>query len=364
VTTHSTTELTTEMSIGDRMIGEGFPTLVIAEIGVNHDGDVQRAIQLVRDAARAGADAIKLQLFSADRLVSHSAECASYQQAATGDTNQQELLRQYELSVDDVERVMDVARVEGLIALATPFSVEDVFVCEQLNLPAIKIASPDLVNLPLLRRSMQAKKPLMISTGASNQVEIQRTCDLMKQSNTKAMLMHCVSSYPTSAELANLSWIGAMRRRFGLLVGYSDHTTELLAGAMAVSAGAVVVEKHLTWSRYATGPDHSASFDPTQFAVYVQHIRTADAMRGVGERDVLLCEHDVRRLSRQSVIAARDIEPGELISHEMLAVRRPGTGIAAWDIDRVVGRVAGGKISAGESFSWSSLREQRQEQAA
>jgi len=356
--------MTKSLKIADRVIGSGWPTLVIAEIGVNHDGSVERAIQLVRDAARAGADAVKLQLFTADRLVQSDAECAAYQSVNTTSTSQHELLRRYELTVDDVERVIDAARVAGLMPLATPFSIEDVFVCEQLGLPAIKIASPDLVNLPLLRRASRGGKPLLVSTGACDLGEIARTCDWANGCEVDMMLMHCVSSYPTESAIANLSWIGQMNRRFGMPVGYSDHTTELLAGAMAVMSGAVVVEKHLTWNRYASGPDHSASFDPTQFEVYVQHIRSADAMRGSGERKVLPCEADVRRLSRQSIVATRRIAAGQIISPACVTVRRPGTGIAAWDIDLVVGAVAKTQIEPGEMLSWEQIAKPGEVRAA
>ncbi len=344
-----------QLRIDDRPIGEASPTFVIAEIGVNHDGEVSRAIQLVREAARAGADAVKLQLFSADRLVQEGTVCAEYQTKQTPASNQRDLLRKYELSVEDVERVIDAARVAGLVPLATPFSVEDVFICEQLNLPAIKLASPDLVNLPLIRRSAKTGKPLILSTGAADTSEIDRTCAWLRHNNTPAILMHCVSSYPTPIELANLGWIGALAKRSGLPVGYSDHTTELLAGAMAVASGAVIVEKHLTWNRYAQGPDHSASADPTQFAVYVKHIRFADAMRGAGERTVLTAEADVRKLSRQSIAASRDIIAGELIDASCLTVCRPGTGIAAWEFDRVVGMTSRVSIRAGAFIEWNQL---------
>lgn len=340
-------------------VGPGRPVYVIAEIGVNHDGSVARAIELVGHARDAGADAIKLQLFSADRLVHRSAGTAEYQRVACGATDQTALLRRLELSVDDVERIIDAARVAGLTTIATPFSIDDVFVIEQLKLPAVKIASPDLVNKPLLERAARAGKPLLVSTGAATHAEIEQCAGWLRQWGVPFSLLHCVSAYPTPADSAQLGWIDDLRARFGVPVGYSDHTTEPLAGAFAVAGGACVIEKHLTWNRFAEGPDHRASADPHQFALYVSAIRAAERMRGVGAseggREVLPIEQDVRRLSRQSLVLAAPVVAGRPIDRDALRVQRPGTGILAGEIDRVAGRVARRDLPAGTILSWEML---------
>lgn len=339
-----------------RSIGEGRRTFVIAEIGVNHDGSAARAIELVHHAKRAGADAVKLQLFSASRLVHRSATAASYQTANCGATDQATLLRQYELSPDDIERIVDATHVAGLVPVATPFSVDDVDLMERLRIPLVKIASPDIVNRPLLERAAEMKVPVLVSTGAAEVDEIDACVSWLRGWRVPFALLHCVSSYPTPAEDAQLGWIEDLRRRYDVPVGYSDHTTELVSGALAVSAGASFIEKHLTWNRFAVGPDHSASADPHQFGAYVELARLAGRMRGAGgSRQVLGVEADVRRLSRQSLVTKRDIASGEPVDRADLIAQRPGTGILAREIDTVAGRVALRDLPAGTILDWSML---------
>lgn len=343
------------LQVAHHSIGPGQNTFVIAEIGVNHDGSVARALELVHHARRSGANAIKLQLFQANRLVHSNTPTASYQLANCGADDQTALLKRYELSVDNVERIIDASRVAGITPIATPFSREDVFVIEQLGLPAIKIASPDLVNKPLLERCAQSKRPMFLSTGAATIEEIELCIEWLRGWKCEFALLHCVSSYPTPPRDAQLGWIDDMRRRFDVPIGYSDHTTELFAGALAVASGACIVEKHLTWSRFASGPDHSASADPHQFELYVKSIRNAEMLRGSGSRQVLPIEQDVRRLSRQSLVVAETIAAGERIAPERLTIQRPGTGILARDIDVVAGRIARTELPAGTILEWDMI---------
>jgi N,N'-diacetyllegionaminate synthase len=325
--------------------------LVIAEIGVNHDGSVERAVQLVDAAKRAGADAIKLQLFTAYALVSPGTGTADYQQINCGATDQVALLKQYELSFEDAARVRDHASELGLMTIATPFSLSDVDTIAKLNLPAIKIASPDLVNTPLLERCAALGRPMLISTGAATMEEIESQSAWLRERAVSHAMLHCVSCYPTPDDAANLAWISSLARRTQAIVGYSDHTTNPLAGALAVAAGARVIEKHLTWDCSAAGPDHAASFDPPHFANYVKSIRDAERLLGRGERRVLEIEQDVRRLSRQSVSAARAIACGRAIDADDLTIRRPGTGIPAADLKSVIGTTARVDIAAGATLT-------------
>jgi N,N'-diacetyllegionaminate synthase len=330
--------------------------MVIAEIGVNHDGSVERAIELVKHARACDADAIKLQLFSADRLVTAGTGTASYQQANCGADDQVELLRKYELSEADVRAIVAAASEAGLTTIATPFSREDVETIAKLGLPAVKVASPDMVNRPLLERCVGLGVPMLVSTGASTAAEIGECVAWLDGWRAARVMMHCVSSYPVRAEDAQLGWIAALAGECGGVVGYSDHTTEALAGAMAVCAGARVIEKHLTWSRAAQGPDHAASVEPGEFASYVRAIRHAEVMLGGGERRVLAVEEDVRRLSRQSLVARRPIDAGQVIEADMLTLRRPGEGIGAKDFEQLVGRRAVQDIKAGDVLRWEMLR--------
>jgi len=345
------------INIAGRSVGAGRPTYVIAEIGVNHDGSLSRAVDLVHLARDCGADAIKLQIFQAGTLLHAASGFADYQKSRVDDADPRAMLRRYELSPDDVRHVVDEATTCGLVSIATPFSPADVDVIEHLNLPAVKIASPDLVNRPLLSRVLRGGRPALLSTGAATMQEVRDAASWMMAQSASFALLHCVSAYPTPTEHANLGWISELVREFDVPVGYSDHTTEVSAGAVAVGFGACVVEKHLTYDRAARGPDHSASADPKQFAEYVRLIRTAYTMRGTTPKHVLDIEVDVRTVSRQSLVLLRDVRVGAVLTHRDLTVQRPGTGISAVDVERVVGMRVARSMSAGTMLSWSDLAE-------
>jgi N-acetylneuraminate synthase/N,N'-diacetyllegionaminate synthase len=330
-------------------------TLIVAEIGVNHDGSVDRALELVRAAADCGADAVKIQIFSADRLLHPSSCLAEYQKRSILDDSPIDMLRRYELDERELAKVVGEINRLGLMPLATPFSLEDVGTVEKLGLPAIKIASPDIVNWPLLERASRTRLPLMISTGAANLNEITSSCAWLRGWGARYALLHCISSYPTAAADAHLNWIGELSYRFNVPVGFSDHTQETVSGALAVAAGAAILEKHLTYDRGAAGPDHSASLDPAGFAEYVRYVRLAGQMRGSASKHVLPAERDVRSVSRQSIVAARDLPRGHRIGPEDLRVQRPGTGIPAAAWPSIIGQRINHAVNAGEMLSWQAL---------
>jgi sialic acid synthase SpsE len=345
------------IEIAERRIGSEHPSFVIAEIGVNHDGLLSRALELVDAAARAGADAVKLQIFTAKNLVHGSGLLAAYQKQTTEAANPTELLRQYELSDADLRQVVAAIREKKLLPLATPFSIPDVARVAELELPAVKIASPDLVNKPLLCAAAHLKLPMLISTGAATMNEVAQTIRWTEQWGNPAVLLHCVSSYPTPIDQANLCWISELALQFEVPIGYSDHCTEISSGALSVAAGACVVEKHLTYDRNASGPDHAASADPEQFAEYVRQVRLADRMRGAPGKRVLDCERDVRNVSRQSVVLAQTLEAGDIVRPSHLVVQRPGTGIPAALSDQLIGKRAGRRLVAGTLLQWDMLRD-------
>lgn len=344
-----------ELLIDDHRIGPFERTLVVAEIGVNHDGRLDRALALVRHAAEAGADAVKLQVFRAETLLHRSARFASYQCAAVAAATPADMLRRLELPPAELATVVAAARQAGLMPLATPFSVDDVGIIDSLDLPAIKIASPDLVNLPLLRRCAQTRRPLLVSTGAATLDEIETTVGWLCEWNARFALLHCVSAYPVEPQSANLCWIAELATRFGVPVGYSDHADDLLAGAVAVGHGACIIEKHLTYDRAASGPDHAASADPREFAQYVSSIRAASRLRGRPGRHVLDCERDVRTVSRQSLVLRRDVAAGSCIGSDDLVAQRPGTGIPAAQEPAVIGRIVRSSLPAGTLLRWEML---------
>lgn len=309
---------------------------IVAEVGVNHDGDAGVARRLIDAAAQAGADAVKFQYFRPDRLLSAQAELAGYQRGQAA--SQRALLSALALSIDELAGLVAHARGCGLGAVVTPFSPGDPAELAGLGLDAVKTASPDAVNPPLLRACAGLGLPLLISTGTCELAELGEAAALLRGHAAGGALLHCVSSYPTPMDRAQLAGVGVLAEAFGLPAGYSDHTPGLATGALAVAAGAVVIEKHLTHDRSAKGPDHAASLDPAGFKAYVAHVREAQAALGTRAKTVSDIERDVRRVSRQSVCAVRDLPGGHVLAAGDLTVKRPGTGVPAAELDRVIGR--------------------------
>lgn len=327
------------MMIGTRPIGPGHPPYIIAELGVNHDGSVERALAMVDAAAQAGADAVKLQLFDADLLMSRAAKLAAYQQAA-GERDPIAMLRRLQLSIEEMEPVATRTRARGVHVIVTVFSVELVPEAERLGFDAYKTASPDIVHRPLLMALAGTGRPLVISTGASTLDEVRRAALWLSRVRDRTAFLQCVSCYPTQVEHAELAGIGALAG-LGAAVGYSDHTPDVRTGALAVEAGATVLEKHFTLDQRAHGPDHAASLEPGAFADYARLARAArptPPMTHAPVKRVLPIERDVRTVSRQSIVAVRDLPEGHVLTRADVTFKRPGTGLPPFMIDDVIGR--------------------------
>ncbi len=360
------------MKIGNREIGLDHPPYIIAEIGVNHDGEIARALELTDAAADAGADAVKLQFFETDRLMSKAAKLAAYQKNA-GETDPIEMLRRLELTIDEMSLVVDRAHERGIHAIVTVFSTELVAIAETLPWDAYKTASPDIVNRPLLEALMATGKPMIVSTGASTSGEVHRAYDWILKCRHVALLQ-CVSCYPTSRSNASIAGMLAFDNEIELdggARGYSDHTPYTDTGALAVRIGASILEKHFTYDQSATGPDHSASLCFSEMQEYIYRAKTAtkaitqsglpwppvlanpdigtlqsDAAFGSIEKRVLDCEKDVQQVARQSVVSYCRVKAGSMLRAENLTIKRPGTGIPGYLIDTVYGRIAVRDIEA------------------
>ena len=344
--------------IGDALVGPGQRVYVIAEAGVNHNGDVDTARRMVDAARQAGADAVKFQAFRAERLVTRSASMADYQKGrAPGASSQYEMLRDLELWPDAFAEIRAHCRACGIAFLATPFAPEDVTMLAALEPVAIKIASSDLTNTPLLEAAAETHLPLVISTGAATGDEIDAGVAWLRQRDAadRLVLLHCVSSYPTEPGDANLRRIAVLADRFGLPTGFSDHTTGVETGALAVAAGAVMVEKHFTLNRSQAGPDHSFSLEPEDLAAYIRNIRQAEQMLGSGGLDCTDSERQVRDLSRASVVAAVDIGTGQVLRPHMLAVKRPAGGIEPSHLHELIGLTAAQDIPADTPLTWEMV---------
>lgn len=352
------------MKIAGTTIGFGHVPYVIAELGVNHDGGLAKAISLVDQARDAGVDAIKVQIFDARLLMSKACELATYQSQA-GETDPFAMLQRLQLSMPDLATVRQHAASRKLAAIATVFSVDLVAQSEQIGWDAYKTASPDIVHKPLLMALAATGRPLIVSTGASTLDEVSRAIAWLRDFKGNLALLQCVSSYPTASSQAALGGIAALQQIFDGPVGYSDHTTDRFMGASAVAMGACILEKHMTYDHQAKGPDHHASLVRDEMMVYAaaakgdwsiaepvmefgefqQRMRTASDRRGLAidhpiGKSVQAIEQDVRRVSRQSVVLKSPVPAGTTITAELVACKRPGTGILACDMDRVIGRTA------------------------
>jgi N-acetylneuraminate synthase/N,N'-diacetyllegionaminate synthase len=332
------------ISIGDRIVGPGHAPFIIAEIGVNHDGDVACARELVRAAKLAGADAAKFQMFDATMLMSLDAALAAYQRER-GAHDPRELLRGLQLAPERLGDLAEECVKAGIVPMVTVFSLPLVDHARGQAWKAFKTASPDLVNHPLLDAVAALGRPMVVSTGAATREEVAQAGWRLVPHRDLAFLQ-CASSYPTRDDRAAIGGMHEIAAITGRVVGYSDHTASIDTGAIAVAAGASILEKHLTYDREAKGPDHAASLDPRQFAAYVQLAHRAARMVGAHAKQLQEVERDVRRVSRQSLVAVRDLPAGHLVTPADLCVKRPGTGICASRLDAVVGRRLARAVSA------------------
>ncbi len=355
--------LDVQMQIGSRVISPQHGPYIIAELGVNHDGSPARALELAAAAADSGVDAIKLQYFHADRLMSKASRLAAYQEAA-GETDPMEMLRRLELPIDDMAPIVQLAHDRNIHAIVTVFS--DSLVSQASTLPwdAYKTASPDIINRPLLAGLGRTGRPLIISTGASTLAEVGRALTWLREYRDHVAVMQCVSSYPTPPGSEEFGGIAAIADIFPGPVGYSDHTPDTRTGQLAVARGACILEKHFTLDKQATGPDHAASLEPAEMQEYVRLARDAaqelEASRKYGSptsfsrkpieaiKRVLDIEQDVRRVSRQSLVAARDLPAGHTLTREDLTIKRPGTGLEPWRLEEVIGKKLAVAVGADE----------------
>lgn len=343
--------------IGDRRVGDAEPVFVVAEAGVNHDGSVDKALRLVDAAAEAGADAVKFQMFRANQIATATAPSATYQKRGTGHRSQATMLAQLELSSNDFTRIKAHCDGRSIPFLATPFAPSEVVRLVELGAAAIKTASTDLNNTPLLEAAARTGLPLIVSTGASTKDEL-RACVQHLESlgaRDRLVLLHCVSVYPTPIESLNMRAVATLRRTFKVPAGLSDHTTSTETGAWAAAAGACVIEKHFTLDRTAKGPDHAMSLDPAQLCTYVRRIREAEVSLGTGRLGMQAIEEDVRRVARKSIVTSTAIPRGARLTDDLITCKRPGTGIAPGEWDRVIGRTVAADIPPDTVLTWDML---------
>jgi len=343
--------------IRERLVGPGAPCFVIAEAGVNHNGDIATALALIDAAAAAAADAVKFQTFRTEHLVTRDAKKAAYQVRNTGQAGSQfDMLARLELSFEAHRTLMEHCRRRGILFLSSPFDEDSIGALESLDLAALKLPSGELTNLGFLRRAARSRRPLILSTGMADMIEVADAVGAIRSEHAdELVLLHCVSSYPAVAEDANLTAMTTLREAFGVPVGFSDHTLGAVVPLAAVALGASVIEKHLTLDCNLPGPDHRASLEPAAFRDMVLQIRAVEAALGSGRKVPAASETAVASAARKSVVAVCDIAAGASLEPHMLAVRRPGTGLRPSQLDGLIGRIAAVDIPSGTPLTHEML---------
>lgn len=319
-------------------------TLIIAEAGVNHNGDMGLAKQLIDTAAEAGADLVKFQTFKADRLVTRTAKKAGYQSQTTNSgESQHEMLRRLELTADMHKELIAHCSTRNIGFFSTGFDIESVDLLVSFGQDRFKIPSGEIANLPYLRHIGRLGKHVILSAGMATLGEIEDALTVLEQAGTsrgKITVLHCTTEYPTPMNEVNLRAMQSIQAAFGVAVGYSDHTAGIEVAVAAVAMGASVIEKHFTLDRNFPGPDHKASLEPAELKAMVTAIRHIEVALGDGIKRLTPSEARNRPVARKSLVASRQIKSGELFSLENLTAKRPGTGISPMRLDEVIGRVA------------------------
>jgi len=345
------------MEINGRLIPEDSPYF-IAEGGVNHNGDLEMAERLIDAAAEAEADAVKFQTFSADRLVTQDAQTAEYQEETTDENSQYEMLRQYELDRAAHERLMDYCAEREITFLSTPFDPESADMLADLGVPAIKVGSGELDNHPLLEHVAEIGLPMIVSTGMGTIEEVHEAYEAITAANPDVDLvfLHCTSAYPAAIEDVNLRAMKTMDIELPVPVGYSDHTTLPETPALAVAAGACVLEKHFTLDSSLPGPDHEASLEPDELARCIELNEIATRSLGDSEKQPVNAEMANRSVARKSLHAATDLESGTILTESHLKIVRPADGLSPREYQAVLGKRISNPLSADDPLREEDLQ--------
>ncbi len=343
--------------IKDKTIGPGHPVFIIAEIGVNHNGDTDLALEMISEAAKAGADCVKFQTFKAERVVIKTAPKANYQLLVTDSSESQlEMLRKLELPSDAYKRIITHCENENVIFMSTPYNIEDVDFLDDLGVDAYKLASIHAAEPYFAKYTASKNKPIILSTGMADVAEITECIAAINEGNNSSLaILQCTTNYPSSLEDANLRSISTMQEVFGINVGYSDHTVGNLSTTAAVALGATIIEKHFTTNKQLEGPDQSTSVSPEEFRGLVQAIRHTELALGSGIKEPTPAEIANMKGMRRSIVAKTDIPVNTEIRTEMLTFKRPNTGIPPAKIDNIIGKRTTRAIQSDSIITWEDI---------
>ncbi|MDD2731846.1 MAG: N-acetylneuraminate synthase [Candidatus Pacebacteria bacterium] len=338
-----------------RYIGISDPCFVIAEAGVNHNKSLVLAKKLVDAAKYAGADAVKFQTFKSENLVTFNSSTAKHQKKKGKKETQLEFLKSLELSYQSFKELKKYCDKKGIIFLSAPHTEDAIDFLEPL-VPLYKIGSGDLNNYSFLMKVAEKKKPIILSTGMGDLKEIKSALSVLKKAkNNRIIILHCTTSYPCPIDKVNLRAMETLRREFGLMVGYSDHTLTTTIPQLAAALGAKVIEKHFTLNKNMIGPDHKSSLEPKELKTAIKLIREAEKAMGDGIKKPYSSEQVIKKIVRKSIVAKKDIIKGLRITKDMLDVKRPGTGIEPKYLNKIIGKFAKKNIKKDELISWKNI---------
>lgn len=313
---------------------------IIAEAGVNHNGSLELAYELIDIAAKSKADAIKFQTFNSKKLVSDTAEKAEYQKETTGNNESQlDMLKKLELSYDDFKSISKRCDEMGIEFISTPFDLDSVDFLDELGVTTFKVSSGDLTNFLLLKKIAEKNKKIILSTGMSSMDEVKKSVEFIKRySSNELVVLHCVSCYPTNKEDLNLNCIKTMKNELNIPIGFSDHTKNEVASLYSVCAGATYIEKHFTIDKNMEGPDHRASLNPEELNYFVKKIRDCEVMLGNGNKKCTYNEEKNKKVVRRSLFFSRDLKKGHIITENDLIALRPYNGICVSKFGEILGK--------------------------
>jgi len=345
-----------KIKIGNKWVGEGQPCFIIAEAGVNHNGDIEIAKKLIDAAKDAGADAVKFQTFKTENVVTKHTQMAEYQKKNTEkEESQFEMIKKFELDYKDFEALREYCDKRGITFLSTPHSSDAIDFLEPL-VPVYKVGSGDLTNIPFLRELAKKRKPIILSTGMATLDEIDEAVKTVRKSgDNKIILLQCVTSYPARTEDVNLRVIQTLKQAFKLPAGLSDHTLSTIIPAVATAMGACVIEKHFTLDKNLPGPDHKASLEPEELKEMIRNIRDVEKAMGDGIKRPTAEEEEIKKIVRKSIVAKVDIPKRSTITRDMLEIKRPGTGIPPKYVEEVIGAKAKIGIHKEEVIEWNKI---------
>lgn len=319
--------------------------LIIAEAGVNHNGSLEIAKRLVNEASSAGVDIIKFQTFKAEKLVSKAAKQAEYQKKnlGKGEETQYAMLKKLELSNEQHEELIAYCKLKNIRFFSTAFDMDSIDYLHSLNLGLWKIPSGEITNYPYLKKIASYNEPVILSTGMCELADIENAINVLVTNGVSKdiiTVLHCNTEYPTPMKDVNLKAMLEIKEKFGVKVGYSDHTEGIEVPIAAVALGAAVIEKHFTLDKHMEGPDHKASLEPSELKAMVKSIRNIEQALGTGHKTISESERKNIEIARKSIVAAKDIKEGEIFTEENITVKRPGNGISPMEWENVIGKVA------------------------